>query len=166
MSIAKTICSENPLCSANCANEGHTFFCAQYAQVFVSAAASLGWVDRELALRRHQDPPAGGSTEHSTTEIWSNQHRKWVMMDPTANMHIPINQATVSLFPEQDKMRVVLRSMTPNFKAYEARMTSGAWHAVEETFLWDIRPGLNRLEVRTVNQFGVEGPISSVEIEQ
>ncbi|MCZ7636987.1 MAG: transglutaminase-like domain-containing protein [Verrucomicrobia bacterium] len=68
--------------------EGHTFFCSQYAHVFVSAAASLGWVDRVLALRRHQDPPGGGSSEHSTTEIWSNQHRKWVMMDPTAKLFI------------------------------------------------------------------------------
>lgn len=68
--------------------EGHTFFCSQYAHVYVSAAASLGWVDRVLALRRHQDPPGGGSSEHSTTEIWSNQYRKWIMMDPTAKMFI------------------------------------------------------------------------------
>jgi len=68
--------------------DGQPFFCVQYAHLYASAAASLGWVDRELALRRHQDPPGGGSTEHLTTEIWSNQHRKWVMMDPTANMHI------------------------------------------------------------------------------
>src|SRR5687767_13930493 len=34
--------------------EGHTFFCSQYAQLFVSAAASLGWVDRPLALRMHR----------------------------------------------------------------------------------------------------------------
>jgi hypothetical protein len=30
----------------------------------------------------------GGSTEHSVTEIWSNQHRKWVMLDPTSNMYL------------------------------------------------------------------------------
>jgi len=69
--------------------EGHTFFCAQYAEVMVSAAASLGWVDRPLALRRHQGVnKVGGSTEHTTTEIWSNQHRKWVMLDPTSNMYL------------------------------------------------------------------------------
>jgi hypothetical protein len=49
----------------------------------------MGWVDRELALRRHQGvAKVGGSTEHSTTEIWSNQHRKWVMLDPTSNMYL------------------------------------------------------------------------------
>src|SRR6185295_4061443 len=29
-------------------DKGHTFFCAQYARTLVSAAASLGWVDRIL----------------------------------------------------------------------------------------------------------------------
>src|ERR1041385_4451305 len=68
---------------------GQTFFCAQYAETLVSCAASLGWVDRTLALRRHQGANAhGGSTEHSTTEIWSDQFAKWVMLDPTSNMYL------------------------------------------------------------------------------
>ncbi|CAN5483532.1 hypothetical protein BH23VER1_BH23VER1_06450 [soil metagenome] len=71
---------------------GHRFFCSQYAQVLVSAAASLGWVDRPLALRRHQGAnKVGGSTEHAVTEIWSNQFRKWVMLDPTSNMFVEID---------------------------------------------------------------------------
>ena len=36
----------------------------------------------------------------------------------------------------------------------------------EAGFLWSIHPGSNRLELRTVNQFGVTGPVSTVEIEQ
>ncbi len=71
-----------------CVEEGHTFFCAQYGETFVSAAASLGWVDRALALRRHRDYPGAGSPEHTSTEIWSNQYRKWVMLDPTANLYV------------------------------------------------------------------------------
>jgi hypothetical protein len=78
---------------------GETYFCTQYAQVFASCAASLGWVDRVLALRRHQGVNAkGGSTEHSTTEIWSNQHRKWVMMDPTSNFHVLSNEVPLNAF--------------------------------------------------------------------
>jgi hypothetical protein len=67
--------------------QGHTFFCAQYADTFASTAASLGWVDRTLALRR-PDKVGSGSTEHSSTEIWSNQFRKWVMLDPTFAMYV------------------------------------------------------------------------------
>ena len=33
----------------------------------------------------------GGSTEHSVTEMWSNQHRKWVMFDPASNMTLETN---------------------------------------------------------------------------
>src|SRR5688572_23623099 len=44
-------------------DEGHTFFCAHYTDVFVSAAASMGWVDRAMALRR-PDNIGSGSTEH------------------------------------------------------------------------------------------------------
>ncbi len=259
-------------------DQGHAFFCSQYAHVFVSAAASLGWIDRELALRRHRDPPGGGSSEHSTTEIWSNQYRKWVMMDPTAKMYVekggiplnayeirqewfqrggrdlvfvvgkerqryrkadlpiwlgrfegfgdltvpvdeldkygfigyipntdlmdagldygqmfivkdqlcegtrwhsrtvPLNPASDPYFPigqvalrldaEGDSIRVTLRTMTPNFKAYQARLDGGPWSATGESLMWSPHPGLNRLEARTMNQFGIEGPLATVEIER
>ena len=77
---------------------GHTFFCTQYAQLFACTAASLGWVDRVLALRRHQDAGNSGSTEHSTTEIWSNQHGKWVMLDPTSNMYLEKNGVPLNAY--------------------------------------------------------------------
>jgi hypothetical protein len=74
-------------------DDGQTFFCAHYASVFVSAAASLGWVDRSVGLRlcepNHCLGKRGqGYTEHSTTEIWSNQYGKWVMFDPTFDVYV------------------------------------------------------------------------------
>lgn len=258
--------------------QGHSFFCTQYAEVFVSAAASLGWVARPLALRRHQDKPGGGSTEHTTTELWSNQHRKWVMMDPTANMHIqkggvplnayeirqewfyrqgrelvfvvgqerkryrksdlpiflgrfagfgdltvpvdeldkygfigyipntdlmdsgpeygrmfitkdqlcegtrwhtrpappdpavdpyfPIGQVALQLEPEGDGLRVRFQTLTPNFQTYQVRLDGGAWTATGASVLWRPHPGLNVLEARTLNRFGVTGPISTVAVER
>jgi len=256
---------------------GHTFFCSQYAQVFVSAAASVGWVDRPLALRRHQGVARGGSTEHSSTEIWSNQHAKWVMLDPTSNMYLekdgvplsayeirqewfyhdgkdlvfvigkerkkykktdlpiflerfagfgdlsvnpdeldkygftayipntdlmdagfdyakmfivkdklcdgtkwhvrtvpanpgidpyfPIDQAALSFRGDDEKIMVALKTLTPNFKRYEVRLEGGEWKGSAENFVWPLRPGLNRLEARTVNQFGVAGPISVAQVD-
>jgi hypothetical protein len=258
-------------------DEGHTFFCAQYGQVYVSAAASLGWVDRALALRRHRDYPGAGSPEHTSTEIWSNQHRKWVMMDPTGNLYVerggmplsaweirvewferegkdlvfsvgkerkkhrkadlpiflgrfpgfgdltvpanemekygftayipntnlmdagpdygrmfivkdrhcegtkwhertvpanpaadpyfPIGQAAVSLAAENGKLKVSLRTLTPNFKEFRVRTDGGAWKTSEAAFVWDLRAGTNRLEAVSVNRFGVEGPVSTVEVD-
>jgi hypothetical protein len=259
-------------------DEGHTFFCAHYANVLVSAAASLGWVDRPLALRRHQGANKnGGSTEHSVTEIWSNQHRKWVMLDPTSNMYLekdgvplnawelrqewfyrggtnlvfvvgqerkkyrksdlpiflgrfagfgdltvdldepdkygfigyipntdlmnsgydyakmfitkdalcdgtkwhvrtlpanpaldpyfPIGQAALSLRAEAGKLHVALKTMTPNFKQFEVQVDGGGWKSSGGQFVWAVRSGSNRLEARTVNRFGINGPISTAVIE-
>jgi len=258
--------------------QGHSFFCSQYAQLLVSSAASLGWVDRPLALRRHQGvAKVGGSTEHSVTEIWSNQHRKWVMLDPTSNMflerdgvplsafeirqewfykdgtnltfvigkerkkykksdlpiflqrfanfgdlavnpdeldkygftayipntdlmdsgfdyarmfivkdqlcdgtkwhvrtypanpaedpYFPIDQAAMSLSAEDGKIKVALKTMTPNFKRFEVRFDGGEWRPAEESFVWNVHPSSNRIEARTLNKFGVNGPVSAAELE-
>jgi hypothetical protein len=257
---------------------GHTFFCAQYAQLLVSAAASLGWIDRPLALRRHQGvAKVGGSTEHSVTEIWSNQYRKWVMLDPTSNLYLekdgvplnafeirrewfrasganlvfvigkerkkyrkadlpivlrrfenfgdlainpdeldkygfigfipntnlmdagydygsmfiiqdelcagtswhkrtipahpavdpyfPLGQAAIDLQPSGPNLSAKLKTMTPNFARFESRVGTSAWTPATAELLWPLHTGANRLEVRTVNQFGVEGPISTIEVE-
>jgi hypothetical protein len=257
---------------------GHTFFCAHYADVFVSAAASLGWVDRAMALRR-PDHIGSGSTEHSSTEIWSNQHRKWIMFDPTFAMYaekegggvplnafelrqewfyrdgrdlvfvvgkerrryrktdmpvvrkrfagfgdlsidpsalnvyafigyipntnfmdggpdyakmfivqdklcegtkwhkrvipadpasdpyFPIGQSTLSLAPDGDGIRVTIKTMTPNFKTYLMRIDDGEWKPTGDSFDWRLRGAASRLEVKTVNQFGVQGPVSTVVVQ-
>jgi hypothetical protein len=257
--------------------EGQTFFCAQYAETLVSSAASLGWVDRMLALRRHQGVNArGGSTEHSTTEIWSNQYGKWIMLDPTSNMHLeangiplnaweirqewfyhsgtnlvfvigkehmrykksdlpvflerfkdfgdltvepdeldkygfigyipntnlmdagndygamfivkdalcertkwhirdapknpavdpyfPIDQAAVELKDAGDKLRVELKTMTPNFQRFEIQFDGGRWTESSDAVEWRAHDGVNELRARAVNAFGVPGPISVVQI--
>jgi len=255
---------------------GNTFFCAHYADVFVSAAASLGWVDRSLALRR-PDHIGQGSTEHSSTEIWSNQYRKWVMLDPTFAMYVerdgvplnafelrqewflrdgkglvfvldkerkrfkksdmpvfrnryagfgdltldasainpygfigyipntnlmnggpdygnmfitqdkivegtkwhtrtipadpakdpyfPIGQAALALVTDGTGIHVSIKTITPNFKSFQIRIDAGEWKAWENAITWKPHAGANRLESRTINEFGVEGPISTVELE-
>ncbi|HSI32675.1 MAG: hypothetical protein ACAI43_02885 [Phycisphaerae bacterium] len=257
-------------------DDGHTFFCAHYADVLVSAAASLGWYDRPLALRR-PDHLGEGSTEHTSTEMWSNVHRKWVMMDPTFAMYaekagvplsayelrqewflregrdvtfvvgtertryrksdlpvlrgkfpgfgdlnldasaitpyafigyipstdlmdrgpdyakmfitqdeigagtkwhkrdvpkdpatdpyFPIHQAAVSLTRAETGLRVSLVTLTPNFKGYEVRVDGGEWKPTPAEWTWTPHAGANKLEVRAVNQFGVPGAASIVEVD-
>jgi hypothetical protein len=257
-------------------DDGQTFFCAQYAETMASAAASLGWVDRLLALRRHQGVNAhGGSTEHTTTEIWSNEYGKWVMLDPTSNMYLeaagiplnaweirqewfyrggtnlifvvgkeraryrktdlpiflerfkdfgdltidpdeldkygfigyipntnlmdagndyggmfivkdalcdgtkwhirdlpknpavdpyfPIDQAAIDLRADGDKLRVELKTMTPNFKTFEVKFGNGDWKASGGVIEWHPRAGVSELRARAVNAFGVKGPVTRVE---
>ena len=267
------------------ADEGHTFFCAHYGDVLVSAAASLGWVDRPLALRRPDRPGRGGSTEHTSTEIWSNQYGKWVLFDPTFAMYVvkeqmkdgkaieiplsayefrqewfyhdakdlvfildkdrkrfrksdmpvprghypgfgdlvldagatdvyafigyvpntnlmdggldygkmfitkdalcdgtkwhqrinpsdpahepyfPINQAAITLTAEAGALHVGLKTLTPNFETYQLRIDGGEWRPCGDAITWSPHAGSNRLEVKSVNQFGVDGPVSTAEVE-
>jgi hypothetical protein len=259
-------------------DEGHTFFCKHYGTVLVSSAASLGWIDRPIALRRHQGANKhGGSTEHTITEIWSNQYRKWVMLDPTSNMYVekdgiplnayeirqewfyndgkglsfvvgterkkykksdlpivlgsfpkfgdltvdpdepdkygfigfvpntnlmdaafdyakmfiikdklcdgtkwhervypkdaaidpyfPINQAALTLTVESAKLKVSVKTMTPNFKEYQVRFDGGVWKSTADIFAWELHAGTNRLEIKAVNQFGIDGPVSTTIIQ-
>jgi hypothetical protein len=260
-----------------CVEDGHTFFCAQYGATLVSAAASLGWVDRALSLRRHRDYPGAGAPEHTSTEIWSNQYRKWIMVDPTANMYLekdgvplcafeirtewfsregkdlvfsigkerkkyrkadlpiflgrfagfgdltvpanemekygftayipntdlmdsgfdygkmfivkdklcegtswhertnpanpaidpyfPIGQAALTLSAGGGALKVGLKTLTPNFKEYQVRFDGGEWAACGNSLAWTLHAGTNRLEARTVNFFGVAGPLSTIVLE-
>ena len=256
-------------------DEGNSFFCTHYGEVMVSAAASLGWIDRAMALRR-PDGIGQGSTEHTSTEIWSNQYRKWILFDPLFAMYMekdgvplsayefrqewfyhdakdvvfvldkdrkryrksdmpvfrgrypgfgdlvldpgatnvyafigyipntnlmdagpdygrmfitqdhicegtqwhkrrvpadaahdpyfPINQAALSLVPEGAAIRVSIKTFTPNFQTYLARIDRQDWKPVGDSILWTLHGGSNRLEVKTVNRFGVEGSVSVAEI--
>lgn len=265
-------------------DEGHTFYCAHYGDVFVSAAASMGWVDRMLALRlgnHRTNPKEGGSTEHTITEIWSNQYGKWVMFDPTYALYVekdgvplsawevrqawfgseasdlrfvigaerkkyklddlpifranhpgfgrlqlasstldklaflayipntdlmdggcnwdkafitrdelcegvkwhkrdnpkepgkepyfPINQASLTVKPSNAAgggvvLDVEAKTMTPNFLMWRYRLDGGEW-VDGELKQWKLKPGENKLEMRAVNKFGVEGPVSMVRLE-
>lgn len=255
---------------------GNSFFCTQYGEVMVSAAASLGWVDRPLALRRPNNR-GSGSTEHTSTEIWSNQYRKWLVLDPTFAMYFekdgkplnayefreewflhdakdvtfvldngtkryhksdmpvfrgrypdfgdlvldpgatnvyafigyvpntnlldagpdygkmfitkdqicdgthwherlnpadpahdpyfPIDQAALTLTPSGSAINVSVKTLTPNFKTFMACVDGSDWKPVADHLAWPIHSGVNKLEVKSVNQFSIDGPISTAEIQ-
>jgi hypothetical protein len=64
------------------ARKGDSFICTTKSTVYVQCAASLGWTSRLILLRK----PTG--EEHAGNDIWSNQHRKWVYIDTTWNIHV------------------------------------------------------------------------------
>jgi hypothetical protein len=208
----------------------------------------------------------GSSPEHSTTEIWSNQHRKWVMFDPTFDLYVesgdgapldswairrdffyndakrlvfvdrrkgtryrkadvekpypaqlfafigyvpntnfldrppdwsrmfisrtddevcrstkwhvrdrpenpavdpyfPINQAALSFVPEGQDLKVIIKTMTPNFKEFQIRIDGSPWRDTKDRFTWRLHDGENTLQAKAVNKFGVAGPPSTVTLE-
>ena len=69
------------------AARGETFWCTYYAITYVECALALGWPCRNIAVDRRHGPEGLQSTHHGVAEIWSNQFRKWVVIDPQSNLH-------------------------------------------------------------------------------
>ena len=59
------------------AGREHKFQCMHSAAVMQAVVNSMGWVARQMAI-----------PQHTFNEIWSNQHRRWIMFDATSN-YIP-----------------------------------------------------------------------------
>jgi hypothetical protein len=92
-------------------------------------------------------------------------HARVLPDNPAVDPYFPIGQASLSVKAEAGKIRIALKTLTPNFKEYEIRIDDAGWKLSAEDFVWNIHPGLNRLEARTINQFGVFGPPSLAELE-
>ncbi len=69
------------------AAKGETFYCTHYAITYAECALALGWQARKIAVDRSHGPEGLGSAHHGVAEVWSNAHRKWVVIDPQSNLH-------------------------------------------------------------------------------
>jgi len=63
------------------------------------------------------------------------------------------------------ELRVHLETETPGFDTFLADINGGGWQPVKSGFVWKLRAGKNRLDVRTRNTAGREGIISRVVLE-
>ncbi len=64
------------------------------------------------------------------------------------------------------ELEVRLRSATPNFKTYLARVNSGSWQPLaDDSARWILQPGQNRFEVRARNLANIDGPVVSALVE-
>jgi hypothetical protein len=63
-------------------------------------------------------------------------------------------------------VRVDVETHTPNLARLEKRVGGkGAWEPVPTSFRWQMRPGVNDLEVRSVNHWGKAGGTAWVRVE-
>lgn len=53
--------------------------CPQYAVLFVQSCLALGWQARYIDLCPRGKKPGSG---HFSVEVWSNQHNRWIVLDP------------------------------------------------------------------------------------
>ncbi|MCL1912032.1 MAG: transglutaminase-like domain-containing protein [Leptospirales bacterium] len=73
------------------AAKGTTFLCVSYAALYLQCALSMGWTSRYIFLCM----PDGRA--HASVDIWSNQHQKWIYMDPTWNINVEENDVPMSI---------------------------------------------------------------------
>jgi hypothetical protein len=65
----------------------------------------------------------------------------------------------------EGEVDVQMTTQTPNLDTYEVNINGSGWSASPEAFTWTLFPsGLNRLEMRVKNKFGLEGVPSRIEV--
>jgi hypothetical protein len=74
-------------------------FCAQYAQVFLQSLAAFGIPARYLEVGTADNPFA-----HYTTEVWSNDFNKWVLLDVNFNSHFERDGIPMSALDLRDAL--------------------------------------------------------------
>ncbi|MCC6231838.1 MAG: hypothetical protein IT580_04300 [Verrucomicrobiales bacterium] len=88
-------------------------------------------------------------------------HQRVIPREPSVDPYFPIGQAALELGAMGGEIGVRAQTLTPNLDHYEARMDGGDWRPQEARFAWPVHDGTNRLEVRTLNRFGIPGPVST-----
>lgn len=85
-----------------------------------------------------------------------------------ADLYPTLNSVRVGAAPRWDdagaSLTVTLDHCMPWFGRYEISTDGGPWRQYEETCVWPMHEGLNRLEVRAVNRRDRPGTVSTVEV--
>jgi hypothetical protein len=77
----------------------------------------------------------------------------------------PLNQAQVFL-EETDKtgvLKVEVLTHTPGFKNLLVKTNDGSWvEQNNKVWIWKLKAGLNKIEVRVITKEGIQGPVSTL----
>jgi hypothetical protein len=111
-----------------------------------SDSASLFWVDQKIPAVFNFKPKTSEVEDFywslNRTEIWANEFRN--------------NKELVLAF----------KTFTPYFRDYEVTIDNGEkLVTASSSYVWQLHPGKNRLTVKSINQYGIAGVSSWVELE-
>jgi hypothetical protein len=82
--------------------------------------------------------------------------------------NFPLNEVEMDLrrpVTSEGALEVNLDTHTPEFDSYYRRLENGLWEACGSRFLWELKPGLNSLELKTRNKWGRFGRVSLAVLE-
>ncbi len=106
---------------------------------------------------------------NSWDKNWSLRRRTDV--DDMRAIYHDINRVDVYRSPIDDRTLSVRLdafgdyNFTPNFKEFLIKENGGKWRVSPETFQWKLKRRRNTLQARIRNQFGVLGPVTTMEVE-
>ena len=108
-----------------------------------------------------------GARDNKLIKHWAYAANAFI---PTRNRHeIEWTPGVPDLRVRQvapEELEVQFRSATPNFQTYLVRVNGGSWKPVAgDRTRWTLQAGENRIEARTRNLAGVEGPVVSAIVE-
>ena len=68
------------------AKDGKPMWCTQFAFAYLQCAESLGWQARKLSVDFDHEKGVEDH-HHGVIDIWSNDFKKWYVIDPQNNLH-------------------------------------------------------------------------------
>jgi hypothetical protein len=134
-----------------------------------------------MALRNnHLLTPFPGELTHGHGEYFCDAYLWWeeepvpvespeygLTTNREGDLYWPLNETAIDLRAGTDEraLKVRLKSNTPNFSKFMVKRDSGKWQQQPAEFTWKLKPGRNVLQARSVNSFGVSGPVSRAVLE-
>ncbi|MEM3027459.1 MAG: transglutaminase-like domain-containing protein [Candidatus Bathyarchaeia archaeon] len=83
-----------------------------------------------------------------------------------ADFEWTLNQAELHLqYAEPGKLKIQIDTVTPNFDKFLVKVDEEEWVEMPSCFLWNLRKGINTLQAKPVNKFGLEGIVSKISLE-
>lgn len=83
----------NPIEVIQAGKTGARFWCEIAARLMVHAASALGWPARLVTASRD-----GYTWEHAVAELWSNEYKKWFVIDTDFNVVYEVDGEPLSAF--------------------------------------------------------------------
>jgi len=84
------------------------------------------------------------------------------------DMYWTLNQVEAFLYKTKndDEIRVILDTITPNLDKLMVRYDNGEWKETAPEFTWKLNLGKNKIEMKSVNKWGLDGIISEITIDK
>lgn len=80
------------------AKNGEKYRCVEYGRVLNDVLLSFGHMSRVISLKNSNSAYGGAEMGHVAIEVWSNELKKWVFLDPQFNVYLLYNGSALNFY--------------------------------------------------------------------